>query len=118
MLDFRCHLYLMLDDDVPTFSPSSNFYHEQIDREMTVNVLKKGKWGSYYKIPIQKKTHEEVDQLVTLVNHPTDVDFKFIGLNPVVKELGKEVSFTVAYMHIDGESPQPRILETPIFQES
>ncbi|XP_072160559.1 fatty acid synthase [Bemisia tabaci] len=94
-IGLKCHLYLMLDDNVPSFSLDNNLYREQIDREMTVNVLRKGKWGSYYKLPVPKSIHEEVDQLVTFVNHPTEVDLKFIGLNPVVRELGKEEASTV-----------------------
>lgn len=36
-----------MDDDAPPFDLNNPFYSEQLAKDLAVNVLKDGQWGSY-----------------------------------------------------------------------
>ncbi|KAI5699039.1 hypothetical protein M8J75_015561 [Diaphorina citri] len=47
---FKCfqlfRFFLILDHSAPLFSLTGKFYREQIDRQLRINIFKRGRWGS------------------------------------------------------------------------
>lgn len=45
------------DKNAPKFSLSTRFYAEQLDKELMVNVLKGGQWGSYVHLLLDQQSN-------------------------------------------------------------
>lgn len=75
--------FFLLDDNAPPFSLDESIYREQLERDVSMNVLKNGKWGSYHGVPISKLVPANVAQILPHVNQVSEeVNIRYIGLNP------------------------------------
>ncbi|XP_030383313.1 fatty acid synthase [Scaptodrosophila lebanonensis] len=45
-------LYHLQDEGLPSFSVNSEFYKEQLSKDLTFNVFKNGQWGTYRHLPL------------------------------------------------------------------
>ncbi|CAH0395943.1 unnamed protein product [Bemisia tabaci] len=79
----KLKFFFLLDDDAPSFSLTEKVYQEQLDRDVAVNVLKSGRWGSFLGTPLQKPAQKDVAQILSNVGHVSkEVDIRYVGLNP------------------------------------
>ncbi|KAM3959725.1 LOW QUALITY PROTEIN: fatty acid synthase-like [Aphomia sociella] len=63
-----CVSLIVLDDyRAHTFNPADIFYQEQLQKKLLFNVLKHGKWGSYYYVPSPKLNQSRNIKLITTV---------------------------------------------------
>ncbi|CAH0395941.1 unnamed protein product [Bemisia tabaci] len=75
--------FFLLDNNAPPFSLDESIYREQLERDVLMNVLKNGKWGSYHGVPISKLVPANVAQILPHVNQVSEeVNIRYIGLNP------------------------------------
>lgn len=44
----------IMDTDVPNFNPELSFYKKQLDKHLSVNIYKNGKWGTYRHLLLDK----------------------------------------------------------------
>ncbi|XP_059062960.1 fatty acid synthase-like [Achroia grisella] len=55
---YRANISLVVIEDyhAPAFNPADSLYQDQLQKQLTFNVLKQGKWGSYYYVPSATST--------------------------------------------------------------
>lgn len=49
----NCSCVFVVDKDAPKFSLEDEFYKQQLDKDLAVNVYKDGVWGSYRHFPVE-----------------------------------------------------------------
>nr|XP_018896772.1 PREDICTED: uncharacterized protein LOC109030329 [Bemisia tabaci] len=127
-IKFRC--FFLLDDDVSPFSLDNKFYREQLEKNVVVNVLKNGKWGSFRGTPLHRPAPTDVAQILPHVHQVSEeVNIRYIGLNPAFTE--RRTKGTPAVLDYSGttqsgghvmgiahkhEGFEGKILLNPVFQ--
>ncbi|XP_072160817.1 fatty acid synthase-like [Bemisia tabaci] len=127
-IKIRC--FFLLDDDASPFSLDKKFYREQFEKNVVVNVLKNGKWGSFRGTPLRRPAPTDVAQILPHVNQVSEeVNIRYIGLNPAsTKRRTKGTPAVLDYSgttssggHVMGiahknEGFEGKILLDPVFQ--
>jgi len=53
----KARYILIQDKNAPAFNPSTQFYADQLNKGLTVNVLKRGSWGSYRDFQLDQQSY-------------------------------------------------------------
>ncbi|XP_063239176.1 fatty acid synthase-like isoform X3 [Bacillus rossius redtenbacheri] len=102
-----CRFVFVVDREAPPFSPTDNFYAEQLSLDLAVNIYYKGAWGSLVDLqesisPVAANT--SVGKLVSSLR-VKDLEWSYVGVNLRNKKTGKMEDDRVSTLDLSGRSP-------------
>ncbi|XP_065214304.1 fatty acid synthase-like [Planococcus citri] len=94
----RC--FFIVDKNAPDFTLENSFYKSQLDKNLSQNVFKNGKWGSYRHLPVETVKEIEVRSAFCEAQKRGDFSsFKWLedSMDPAMYENSTEKSLVHVY---------------------